>query len=64
MNIGDLQEIIKDLPKDMEIGGRGHFGEFLDCVDIRPTIVRKSQEDIIEKNILQIDIESPGEEPC
>ena len=63
MNIKELKEIIKELPDDMEIGGSGHFGEFLECWDVVKTTVSKSRLSGDKKEILCISIEDAGEEP-
>lgn len=56
MTIKELKEIIKDLDDDMEIGGTGHFGEFLQCYDAEVTTVSGF-------TFLNISIESAGEDP-
>lgn len=68
MTIEELRDLIKNLPDDMEVGGCGHYGEFLECYDARVSTVRKSyfhsiNGDKEEINIFLIAIESPGEEP-
>ena len=63
MNIKKLKEIIKDLPDDMLIGSSGHFGEFLECWDISISKVDKSFNSRNKIIILNIDIESAGDEP-
>lgn len=61
--IKELKEKIKDLPDDMEVGGSGHFGEFLECWDITVTTTKKNLSSNEHKKILCISIENPGEEP-
>ena len=65
--IKDLKRIIENLPDDMKIGGSGHFGEFLSCLEMRVESVYKTRNTfnkISEKeDILLINIESAGEEP-
>ena len=70
MNIGELKKLIADLDDSMELGGSGHFGEFLECCDVYVTTVHKPKpgtrgysRDYEQVKILQISIESPGTEP-
>lgn len=66
-NIKDLKELIANLPDDMEIGGSGHYGEFLEIYDIQVKTV-KSHEfprrlESVSMEILCISMESAGDEP-
>lgn len=66
MTIGELKEIIKNLPDDMLVGGSGHYGEYLECYDICVENVRNNyfthkEED--SKTILCISLEDAGECP-
>lgn len=69
MNIKDLKELIANLPDDMEIGGSGHYGEFLEVYDTmtRNVTIRKpifgNQYNKETKLILCISMESAGDEP-
>ena len=63
MTIKELKEKIIELPDDMEIGGYGHFGEYLECWDITTTTVTKGRFGNDKKEILCISIEDAGDEP-
>lgn len=66
MNIKELKDIIKDLPDDMEVGGSGHYCEFLDCFSVQiasVSIYDKRNKKIGEKEILNIDMEQSGPDP-
>ena len=67
MNIGELKELIKDLPDEMLVGNSGHFGEYLEVVSAYKSRVNLHYYPYTEDN-KQIDIflittEDPGEEP-
>lgn len=57
--IKDLKEKIAFIDDNMRIGGSGHFGEFLECVDIEVRTVTKSMFNPDTETILCITIESP-----
>lgn len=61
--IKDLKKAIQDLPDDMEIGGSGHYGEYLECLNLGTESVTISIDDNNLKEIFCIFIESPGDEP-
>lgn len=68
MTVGDLRKIIQDLDDNMRIGGSGHFGEYLECLDIHTCDVSighplGKRSDNAKETILAISIEDPGEEP-
>lgn len=67
MTIKDLRQIIEGLPDDLEVGGAGHFGEMLKCLDIyiREVIININDNPRIwqSKSILCITLEDAGEEP-
>jgi len=65
MTIKDLKEAIKDLPDDMLVGNTGHFGEYLECwsVGTKKTYNRRRYKDDVYFDILEISIESAGDEP-
>jgi len=69
MDIKELKQIIKDLPDDMLVGGSGHYGEFLDCYEIRKGIVYMNNTTMYKKSvgnkvgILLISLEHAGDEP-
>lgn len=64
MTVLEMKEIIKGLPYDMPIGGVGHLGEFLDCLDVGVREVHPDRYSMsIRKPILSICLEDAGEEP-
>jgi hypothetical protein len=63
MNVKQLKELIKDLPDEMDIGGSGHFGEFLECVEVSVSDVYISDGSREIKKILCVKIEDAGEDP-
>jgi hypothetical protein len=66
MTVGELKKIIQDLDDNMKIGGAGHFGEYLECLDVkvREVSAKKGWKITDERvKILSFTIEDPGEEP-
>ena len=63
MTILELKEKIEFLPDDMEVGGSGHFGEFLECYSAYVSSVSIKRFSEKTEQIFCITIESPGEEP-
>lgn len=57
LNVGQLKEIIKNLPDNMEVGDIGHFGELLPVEDWNVYQLTKT------KSIFQLEIKDKGEEP-
>ena len=68
MIVKELKKIIKNLPDDMEVGGRGHFNEFLEILSVEVTKIDKDSpfygvNKTSEVDILYIDIEDMGPDP-
>ena len=63
MNIGELKNIIKDLPDDMLIGGSGHYGELLKFHTPHMKKVSENWKSNKEIEIFCISLEDPGPEP-
>ena len=67
--IGELRKIIEELPDDMEVAGRGHFGEKLECEYIEAGVVSVEVQDDAGPvgtefpRVLVINMEPAGEEP-
>jgi hypothetical protein len=60
MTVKELKEIINNLPEDMQVGGVGWMGEFLDIEDISVGTALKDNQEI---EILEITMEWAGEIP-
>jgi hypothetical protein len=63
MTIKELKEKIMFLNDDMEVGGSGHFGEFLECWEAKVRTVNRSIRNHEKKEIFFISIENYGDEP-
>ena len=63
MTIKELKEKIMFLDDTMEVGGSGHFGEFLECWDAAVRTVSKRRFSDEKEVIFSISIEDAGDEP-
>jgi hypothetical protein len=63
MTIKDLKLIIKDLPENMIIGGRGYLGEYLEVKEIKVKEIKLKKHKKEKMFGLCITIEDKGEEP-
>lgn len=66
MTIKELKEKIAHLDDDMKVGGIGHYGEYLDClnVGVMEALTTKFPWWNAEKELIfHISLESAGEEP-
>lgn len=63
MNIGELKELIKDLPDDILVCGVGHFGEALEVYGASSKGVYASWSSGKTMDAFVIDMEDKGEEP-
>ena len=63
MTIKELKEKIMFLDDNMKVGGSGHFGEFLECLDAEVRTVSKSRFSDEKKVIFSISIEDAGDKP-
>lgn len=63
MTIKELKEKIMFLDENMKVGGSGHFGEFLGCLDAEVRTVTKSRMNDEKEVIFSISIEDAGDEP-
>ena len=63
MTIKELKQKIMFLNDNMKVGGSGHFGEFLECLDAEVRTVTKSRINNEKELIFYISIEDAGDEP-
>lgn len=61
--VGELKELIKDIPDHVLIGSKGHFGELLECHLIERLWIYKDQNNRRKVEVLVFTIEDAGEEP-
>ena len=61
--VGELKEFLNDIPDHVLIGGRGHYGEFLECYGVNYSEIRKSINDSKLISVVTFSIEDAGEEP-
>jgi hypothetical protein len=66
MTVKELKEKLEGLDPDMKVGGRGHFGEFLQTWEARVTEASVGgglYREGVKEEIFYISIEDAGPEP-